>query len=172
MRVLIFAKTYFREYFFSRSKKLVKGPSDAGTEKGCEKEAVHLTNTYFKYSTNGGVFALRMRVFFHTVVKLLYLAVNCCGVWFTNKILNYRYTNYGMEWIRWAQLNNTMAYRFTDHTNTPLAPKPGDFLLPSVGFCDVVEGYHDNLDVHNNKYKTICEVSPHVLYQYVLLVMW
>ena len=53
-----------------------------------------------------------------------------------------------------------------------LSPKPGDYLLPSLGFCDVVESYHDNLDVHSNKYKTICEISPHILYQYVLLVMW
>ena len=36
----------------------------------------------------------------------------------------------------------------------------------------MVESYHDNLDVHSNKYKTICEISPHILYQYVLLVMW
>ena len=108
----------------------------------------------------------------NVVIKLLYVFVNIGGFWFTDKILNYRYRNYVSEWIKWSQLNNTMAYRFGDRGNVYLSPKPGDYLLPSLGFCDVVESYHDNLDVHSNKYKTICEISPHILYQYVLLVMW
>ncbi len=144
----------------------------SGNEKSTEKSAVHIANTYFKYSRNGGVHGLRFRILLHTCVKILYLVVNCCGVWFTNKLLNYRYTNYGLQWMRWAELNNTVAYHFASNFNTHLVPKPGDYLLPTVGFCDVTEGYHDNLDVHNNNYKTICEISPHVLYQYVFLVLW
>ena len=83
-----------------------------------------------------------------------------------------RYQNYVSEWIEWGQRNNTFAYRFGSKPDAFSAPKPGEYLLPSLGFCDVVESYHDNLDVHSNKYKTICEISPHVLYQYVLLIMW
>ena len=30
----------------------------------------------------------------------------------------------------------------------------------------------DECEAIDNKYKTICEISPHVLYQYVLLVLW
>ena len=60
----------------------------------------------------------------------------------------FRYQNYVFEWIKWAQRNNTMAYRFGSKPDAFTAPKPGEFLLPSLGFCDVVEGYHDNLDVH------------------------
>ena len=107
------------------------------------------------------------------LVKCIYFLINFTGFWFTNRLLNNRFTNYGVEWIRWSQLNNTVAYRFTHPSNQgSLAPKPGDYLLPSLGFCDVAEGYHDNIVALNNKYRTICEVSQHVVYQYIFLVLW
>ena len=110
-------------------------------------------------------------MFGHMGVKLVYFRINCTGFWFTDRILNHRYTEYGIEWIKWSRLNNTMAY-YSIHEAGNVTPKPGEYLFPSLGFCDVLEGYHDNLDVHNNKYKTICEISPHILYQYVFLVLW
>lgn len=115
---------------------------------------------------------LRLRVLAHLGVKVVYLLVNCSGFWFTDKILNHRYTDYGLRWIAWSRLNNTRAYRFNHPDNLGLVPKPGDYLLPSLGFCDVQEGYKDRIEALDNKYKTICEISPHVLYQYVLLVLW
>ena len=127
---------------------------------------------HFRYSMNGGVKMLRLRVLGHLTVKIVYFLVNCSGFWFTDRILNYGYTDYGMRWIKWSRLNNTMAYRFNHPANHRLTPKPGEFLLPSLGFCDVQERYKDRIESIDNKYRTICEISPHVLYQYVLLVLW
>ena len=45
-------------------------------------------------------------------------------------------------------------------------------LLPSMGYCDVHEASYDLRNTFHNKNRFICEISPHTLYQYVLVVIW
>ena len=134
-----------------------------------DQEALSVANSYFNYSNNGGVLGLRVRVFATALIKFIYVIVNFGGFIFTDKLLNYRYTRYGIEWIAWSNLNNTIAY---DYTGLRAYPKPGNYLLPSLGFCDITEGSTDVRSVFTNQYRIICEISPHILYQYVLVVLW
>ena len=48
----------------------------------------------------------------------------------------------------------------------------GNKLLPSMGYCDVHEASIDLRNTFHNENRYICEISPHILYQYVLAVMW
>ena len=87
----------------------------------------------------------------------------------TDHILDHRYLNYGVQWLRWSRLNNTFAF---DYSGWREYPKPGNFLLPSMGFCDLDEGSLDKRTTLFNQYRIVCEISTHILYQYVLVVLW
>ena len=58
------------------------------------------------------------------------------------------------------------------HTENQIFFTPGNILLPSMGFCDVHEASVDIRNTFHNQNRYICEISPHVLYQYVLAVLW
>lgn len=51
-------------------------------------------------------------------------------------------------------------------------PKPGNALLPTFGFCEVHESAKDIKTAVINEYRFVCEISQHVLYQYVLILLW
>ena len=48
----------------------------------------------------------------------------------------------------------------------------GNALLPSMGFCDIHESSLEKRIAFHNKNRFICEISPHILYQYVFMVLW
>ena len=52
------------------------------------------------------------------------------------------------------------------------SPKPGNALLPTFGFCEVHESAKDIKTAVINEYRFVCEISQHVLYQYVLILLW
>ena len=87
----------------------------------------------------------------------------------TNNLLNGDYYSYGLDWFDWYRLNNTLAFAYYE---SRLKPKPGNHLLPPMGFCEIVEGSKDIRTTFVNENKFICEISPNVLYQYVLVVLW
>lgn len=134
-----------------------------------EKLAYNVANSYFNYGNNGGVFGLRARVIGTSLVKVLYVFINFCGFVLTDTLLNNRFCSYGIEWIQWSKLNNTLAH---DYNELRGYPKPGNHLLPSMGFCDIHEAGVDKRQVFTNRHRVICEISPHILYQYVLIVLW
>ena len=41
-----------------------------------------------------------------------------------------------------------------------------------MGFCEINEAYWDVQQSFFNKNKFICEISPNIMYQYVLMVLW
>ena len=51
-------------------------------------------------------------------------------------------------------------------------PKPGNYLLPSFGFCSLQEASQDIKFLITNKHKLVCEMSQYILYQYVFLLFW
>ena len=51
-------------------------------------------------------------------------------------------------------------------------PKPGNYLLPSFGFCSLQEASQDIKFIITNKHKLVCELSQHILYQYVFIMFW
>ena len=48
----------------------------------------------------------------------------------------------------------------------------GNVLLPSMGMCDLNVDVSDGLSRFAKKYKLICEISPNIQYQYLLIIMW
>ncbi|XP_047144497.1 uncharacterized protein LOC124818070 [Hydra vulgaris] len=124
----------------------------------CPKKIVE---TYFNYKMNGGRSKLRVKVILNIGVKTLYVIVNVVGFFCTDVLLNYRYKSYGLQWVQWSRSNNSV--------NTA---KPGNLILPAMGICEIYEGIMDKISNLNNKHKFICEISPNILYQYVMLVLW
>ena len=111
---------------------------------------------------------MRIRVVMNVCVKIVYILVNVMTFFFTDMILHGNFISYGVNYTSWSKWNHTAAYGFFEGS----APKPGNILLPSFGFCEIQEARLDIRHVFFNKNKFICEISPNILYQYVLLVLW
>ena len=41
-----------------------------------------------------------------------------------------------------------------------------------MGYCDISEASKDTRMVFHNENRVLCEISPNILYQYVLMVLW
>lgn len=104
----------------------------------------------------------------NVVVKGTYIAVSMMAYLCTDSLLLGNFRNYGVEWIRWSNFDHSRAFDFFVGNE----PKPGNVLLPSFGFCEIQEASMDIQHVFFNKNKFICEISPNILYQYVLVVLW
>jgi len=48
----------------------------------------------------------------------------------------------------------------------------GNVLLPPMGFCEIHESARDVRQSFTNTNKFVCEISPNILYQYVLIILW
>ena len=48
----------------------------------------------------------------------------------------------------------------------------GNVLLPSMGLCDLNVDISDATSRFARKYRFICEISPNIRYQYLLIIMW
>ena len=138
------------------------------TLKGGEAKAQDIVTSYFNRNTTS-VRLHRFRVAMNIVVKLLYLVANLIAFLSTDHLLNGDFVDYGNQWHKWAQLNNSVAY---DYMGLRDHPKPGNFLLPPFGLCDLSEVSRDQRHVTENSHRLVCELSQNVLYQYALLVMW
>lgn len=49
---------------------------------------------------------------------------------------------------------------------------PGNVVLPPMGFCEIHESTKDSKQKFTNMNKFVCEISPNILYQYVLIILW
>lgn len=58
-----------------------------------------------------------------------------------------------------------------DYTK-PDEPKPGHHLLPGFGLCELTSVAADNVQSVVNVHTYVCELTQHILYQYILIVMW
>jgi len=103
------------------------------------------------------------------VIKIGYLLVNVLVFVFTDGVLNGDFKNYGTSWINWSSLENEDAYNYVDIRKFV---KAGERLLPSFALCDVLEVGMDIKHTLINKHRFVCELSQHVLYQYVLMALW
>jgi len=113
---------------------------------------------------------MRYRVLTLLLIKFLYLFVNCIALLACNELLHGKFVSYGSDYLSWTELDHNRAHEH--NLRERQSPKPGNALLPPMGLCDIHEASRDVRNTHINRHKFICEVSPHVLYQYVLLVLW
>ena len=135
-----------------------------------EKKADDIVATYFNSKTNS-VRRMRFRVVMSICVKFMYLGANIVAFFLCDLLLNGDFRKYGFNYLRWAR-----SYSFERHASNNLKlqnePKPGYALLPAMGFCEIHEASRDNRNTYVNNHRFICEISPHLLYQYVMLVFW
>ena len=126
-----------------------------------------ICKNYFNYKINP-VSRLRMRILFNVIIKCLYIGANLAGFYFTDYLLLGNYLEYGASYIHWSSNNSTIAHniKMRDY------PKAGNKLLPSMGYCLIAEAHLDKRQSHHNEFKFVCEISPNILYQYVLMVLW
>lgn len=126
-----------------------------------------IVKNYFNYKINSKS-KMRIRIVMNIFIKVMYVCVCVIGFWLLDKVLNGNYFSYGPNWIKWTKYNNSMSHdiRIRDHA------KPGNVLLPPMGFCDVHESIKDKRITFNNVNKFVCEISPNILYQYVLIILW
>jgi len=113
---------------------------------------------------------MRYRVFSLLLVKLMYLSVNVVALLACHVLLHHKFLTYGRDYLQWTDLDHNLAHEH--NLRERHSPKPGNALLPPMGLCEIHEASRDVRNTHVNQHKFICEVSPHVLYQYVLLVLW
>uniref|UniRef100_A0A7M5XBA1 Innexin n=1 Tax=Clytia hemisphaerica TaxID=252671 RepID=A0A7M5XBA1_9CNID len=136
--------------------------------KSVTSDADHIVRNYFNYKINS-ISKLRMRVVLNLFVKCLYIVVNLFGFYFTDYLLHGNYRSYGTEYVRWARSDSARSHLPIKFRK---GPKPGNHLLPTMGYCEVEEASKDQLTVHHNSYVFLCEISTNILYQYVLVVLW
>ena len=134
-----------------------------------EIDASQLVDSFFNYRYNGGKWRLRMKVAMNVLIKITYLGVNIGAFYAMDTLLYGNYADFGVRWVQWAELNNTMRFDYMGMRNFP---KPGNVLLPAMGFCEINEGATNKIATISNHNKFICEISPNVLYQYVMTVLW
>lgn len=127
-----------------------------------------IVKNYFNYQINPPL-RMRLRLLANLVCKLCYLIVNVIAFVATDSLINGDFRTYGSEWLKWSKQSNTRAY---DYTARRERFKPGEVLLPTFGFCEVLELGKDIKHTLFNTHKFVCEISQNVLYQYVLIVLW
>ena len=110
-----------------------------------------------------------MKVLLNIVIKVLYLLVNICVFTFTDSVLNGDYKKYGIKWLAWSKLTNEEAYNYV---NKRKFIKASEKLLPTFALCDVLEQGKDIKHSLTNEHRFVCEISQHILYHYVLIVLW
>jgi len=113
---------------------------------------------------------MRYKSFMNIIIKIMYLIANVLAFEACDSILHGDFRSYGSKFANWVRLTN---FEQHDHDlKVRAVPKPGNILLPPMGFCDIHEASRDVRNTHINTHRFICEISPHVLYQYVMLVFW
>ena len=126
-------------------------------------------NSYFDRIVNSRR-SMRYKSLMNIGIKLLYIMANVLAFKACDSTLHGNFRGYGTEFIKWASLKN---YEAHDHDlKVRVQPKPANVLLPPMGFCDIHEASRDVRSTHVNTHRFICEISPHIMYQYVMLLFW
>ncbi|XP_057309797.1 innexin inx3-like [Hydractinia symbiolongicarpus] len=111
----------------------------------------------------------KLKIILNLIVKILYLCANVLTFVFTDGVLNNDFRKYGSQWMKWTSLSNYDQYNYIGLRQFF---KAGEKILPNFGLCDIMEYGQDNIYHLTNDARLICEISPNVLYQYVLGVLW
>jgi len=133
-------------------------------KKADEVDYGKLVDKFFKGRGNRSMW----RILLNIVVKILYVAANVVGLLVMDSALNGAFLGYGANWLKWTELSREKMYEYTSQEH----PKPGNQLLPSFALCQVRSEAQDIKTQYSNVHTYICELSQHVLYQYVLALLW
>ena len=127
-----------------------------------------IMKSFFKKDSNTRIHA-KVRLLLNVIVKILYVCANFISFLSMDNVLYGEYADYGRKWVEWSRLHNTLMY---DYMGMRDFPKPGNRLLPPFGYCEFYESAKDIKQSKANKFKIVCELSQHILYQYCFLLLW
>jgi len=162
----VFAAIYYAPYTLFRYCNQDIKALEAAMENDTNADII--VDTYFNERGNSKL-KTRLRILGRLLVKILYIIVSVVAFATTDKILLGEFRSFGSDWAGWTNLDNSLAY---DYMGKREYPKAGDALLPPFGICDVQESAQDNKLVVENTHRFVCEISQHVLYQYVFVIIW
>lgn len=134
------------------------------------KEEVNYDELLTKYFSrkNNSISNLNARILLNVVVKLLYVVANIVGMIIIDSALNGQFMSFGTQYSSWLNLSPTQRHDYTIEKD----PKAGNELLPGFGLCQVTSSGQDIKNTIINKHVFVCELSQHVLYQYILIILW
>jgi len=132
------------------------------------KDDEGITRYFFDHKMNNPRHML-MRTLTNIFVRIFYIIAYIASFFLIDKALYGYFQSYGKRWISWIGLTNEQMYDYT--ANRDLT-KPGEVMLPTFGLCEVREGGLDERHQIANKHTFICEYSPHILYHYVLILVF
>ena len=157
---------YYMPYIFFRI-----ANTDLVSLKSVMKSAVvdpdDIVKNYFNYKVNPKT-RLRIRIVLNIFVKIMYIAVNVLCFHFTDYLLYGKFASFGTKYMHWADNNATTLH----HREYRKYPKPGNVLLPSMGICEIHKASAEETAAEFNRHLLLCDMSPNILYQYVLFVLW
>jgi len=159
---LFYYLPYFLFTFANRDLKDLKGEI-----KKVQPDIEVIVKTYFDVNDEVAKKQQKVRILLNVVMKCVYILANVLVFVLCNGTLNGDFAKFGMKWLKWAEIpdrNNYVAKRsFID---------AGELLLPTFGYCDVLEEWIDIKHSVINEHKLPCEISQHILYQYVMMALW
>lgn len=132
------------------------------------KDDEGITRYFFDHKMNTPRHMM-MRTLTNIFVRIFYIIAYIASFFLIDKALYGHFQSYGKRWISWISLTNEQMYDYT--ANRDLT-KPGEIMLPTFGICEVSEGGMDERHRIANKHTFVCEYSPHILYHYVLILVF
>ena len=135
--------------------------------KNMDPDITVIVKNYFNFEDATARKQQRAKIALNVIMKLIYLISNVAVFVLCDSTLNGDFKNFGVKWLNVAKLpdrNNYIERRsFVDAS---------ELLLPTFGYCDVLEEWVDIKHSVVNEHKLLCEISQHILYQYVLMALW
>lgn len=159
---LLYYAPYFLFHLANSDVKDLKGEI-----KKLEPDIDCIIKTYFNPKDVTSVKIQRRNIILNLIIKCAYVISNILVFVLCNNTLNGDFLTFGSKYLKWSENPERNNY-----VNKRGFVEAGDMLLPTFGFCDVLE---EGLDIKHtliNEHKFLCEISQHVLYQYVLMALW
>lgn len=123
---------------------------------------------FFIHKSQKSISNLRARVLLNILVKVLYVVANVAGFLVLDISVNGYFVGFGGKWNEWINREHEQKHDYT----RPNEAKAGHYMLPGFGLCQVHTSAKDVKHVISNTHTFVCELSQHVLYQYILIVLW
>lgn len=130
-----------------------------------EVDYENVIKKFFSHKKNPNGIA---RTMLNTVVKVLYVVANILGMIIIDSAINGEFMSFGQNWSKWLSRSPLQRNDYT----IAREPKAGHSLLPGFGLCQLTSAGQDIKHNIVNKHTFVCEISQHVLYQYILIILW
>jgi len=136
--------------------------------KGKKQDEIDYDTIIEKFFKGKGSSRSLWRILANILVKILYVVVNVTGFIVIDSALNGEFLGYGASWVSWLGLPDHLMHEYTNQNPV----KAGNHLLPGFALCQVRSEAQDIKTQFSNVHTYICELSQHVLYQYMLIILW